>query len=196
MIYLALHGETVWNQQHRFQGRLDSPLTANGANQALLVGNKLRQLIDDPAGCIVMSSPLGRTMHTARTICDVIGIEPEQIKQDDRLIEIDLGSWSGLTRAEVEAKWPDAISGASRYDRYFRYLDGESLEAVTARIRSWLDEVKNLSHPVIAITHGIASQILRGLYADIPMEDAISLEIARDKIFLLHKKRIDRISCS
>lgn len=37
-IYLALHGETEWNQQRRFQGRLDSPLTETGLEQARRAG--------------------------------------------------------------------------------------------------------------------------------------------------------------
>jgi probable phosphoglycerate mutase len=32
-VYLARHGQTVWNLDGRQQGRLDSPLTSEGAMQ-------------------------------------------------------------------------------------------------------------------------------------------------------------------
>lgn len=195
MIYLALHGETVWNREGRFQGRLDSPLTAKGANQALLIGDRLRHLINDPNTCLVTSSPLNRARRTARTICGVLGIDEELVKLDDRLMEIDLGGWSGLTRTEVEAKWPHALNSARRYD-YFRSPDGETLEAITSRISSWLDEVRGASAPIIVVTHGIARRILRGVYAGIPTVDALSLEVTRDALFKLDGGQIERIPAS
>ena len=104
MIYLVLHGETEWNRQRRFQGRLDSPLTPYGLEQARRVGSTLGRLIKDPAMCRLMSSPLGRARQTAEIICAALGVSSVQLALDPRLMEIDLGSWAGLTRAEVEAK--------------------------------------------------------------------------------------------
>lgn len=34
-LYILRHGETLWNQQGRFQGQKDSPLTDKGRQQAL-----------------------------------------------------------------------------------------------------------------------------------------------------------------
>ena len=41
ILYLARHGETVWNRDGRFQGRLDSPLTRRGLDQARRMGETL-----------------------------------------------------------------------------------------------------------------------------------------------------------
>ena len=49
MIYLVRHGRTVFNQEGRYQGGLDSPLTPLGLGQAARVGRLLRGLIGDPS---------------------------------------------------------------------------------------------------------------------------------------------------
>ena len=42
MLYLVRHGETELNWAGRMQGRMDSPLTARGRDQAGRVGEKLQ----------------------------------------------------------------------------------------------------------------------------------------------------------
>ena len=60
-----------------------------------------------------------------------------------------MGSWDGLTKAEVAACFSDRLAGTTRFDWYFRAPDGETYEAARERARSWLDEQ---SGPVIAIS--------------------------------------------
>ena len=196
MIYLVLHGETEWNRQRRFQGRLDSPLTPEGLEQANRVGIALSRIVENVAGCQIVSSPLGRARHTAEVICEKLKMPPTRLVLDPRLMEIDLGSWAGLTRANVEERWPRPLEGANRYDWYFRSPDGERLDAVTARLRQWLTDTANSGAITIAVTHGIASRILRGLYACLSMEQALSLEISRDAIFRLANRKIEKIECT
>jgi broad specificity phosphatase PhoE len=195
VIYLVLHGETEWNRERRFQGRLDSPLTPTGREQAGRAGQILARLIDDPSAWTLTSSPLGRARETAGVIGDALGIEPGAIELDERLAEFDLGSWSGLTRAAIEARWPRMLDDASRYDWYFRSPDGETLADLTERLRGWLADVGQTGQSKIAVTHGVASRVLRGLYAGLAVEAAIALEISRDVIFRLSAGSIDRISC-
>lgn len=194
MFYLTLHGETEWNFERRFQGQLDSPLTEHGVQQARLMGVTLRRLLGDASGCPVVSSPLGRACRTAEIICEVLGMESRQIETDARLAEINLGSWAGLTRNEVEARWPRPLDGAGRYDWYFRSPDGETLDDLTARVRRWLRDAA-LRDRVIAVSHGVTSRVLRGLYASIAESEALKLEVSRDAVFRLRDGSVDRISC-
>ena len=195
MIYLVLHGETEWNRQRRFQGRLDSPLTSEGLEQARQVGRTLAHLVRDASTCRIISSPLGRSRRTAEIVCEAMGVPIERLSLDARLMEIDLGSWAGLTREEVEAKWPRPLAGANRYDWYFRSPDGEPLETASARLREWLSDTDRNDATAIAVSHGVASRILRGLYANIPMGDALALEVSRDVVFKLADGIIQRIQC-
>jgi broad specificity phosphatase PhoE len=194
MFYLTLHGETEWNRERRFQGQLDSPLTDRGVEQAHLMGATLRELLGDSTGCTIVSSQLGRARRTAEIICEVLGISPRAIETDARLAEIDLGSWAGMTRDEVAARWPGALDGSGRYDWYFRSPDGETLDAVSSRVRQWLSEAAGRDR-MIAVSHGVTSRILRGLYGGIANSAALELEVSRDVVFRLHDGSIDRIPC-
>ena len=60
-IYLARHGETLWNKTQRLQGQLDSELTSLGKIQSLDVANKLVTKNID----LIISSPLGRALESA-----------------------------------------------------------------------------------------------------------------------------------
>ena len=64
-IYLFRHGETEWNVAGKMQGRLDSPLTERGRQQALAHGRLLAKL--PPPDCYWVS-PAGRTRATAHLI--------------------------------------------------------------------------------------------------------------------------------
>jgi broad specificity phosphatase PhoE len=194
VLYLTLHGETEWNRERRFQGQLDSPLTQHGVEQAHRMGITLRELLGDATGYVVVSSPLGRAQRTAEIICEVLGLESRLIETDARIAEINLGSWAGLTRSEVEARWPRPLDGAGRYDWYFRSPDGETLDDLAARVRDWLADAAGRDR-MIAVSHGVTSRILRGLYGGLETSDALALEVSRDVVFRLHDKGVDRVSC-
>ena len=88
MIFLIRHGQTEFNLQRRLQGRMDSPLTELGIEQARRMGRVLKQAVSDPETWTIISSPLGRTRRTAEIVCETIGLGCE-IETDDRLMEID-----------------------------------------------------------------------------------------------------------
>jgi broad specificity phosphatase PhoE len=194
MFFLTLHGETEWNRERRFQGQLDSPLTEHGVAQAHLMGATLRELLGASTKCAIVSSPLGRARRTAEIICQVLGMDSRKIETDARLQEINLGSWAGFTRDEVEARWPRALDGAGRYEWYFKSPDGETLDQVTARVGQWLSDSAQRER-MIAVSHGVTSRVLRGLYGGIAAPVALTLEVSRDVVFMLRDGTIDRIPC-
>jgi len=194
MIYLALHGETEWNRERRIQGRLDSKLTAHGIEQAHRMGATLKRLMGEGARCDIIS-PLGRTMATARIICEMLGIETRSIETDLRLAEVDLGSWAGLTREEVGTRWLGELQGPARREWYFRSPDGETFDHVSARVGSWLTDMEARPHSIVAITHGFASRVLRGVYAQLAHDEALALEVSRDAIAILADGSIRREPC-
>jgi probable phosphoglycerate mutase len=156
-IYLLRHGETEWNAVHRFQGKLDSPLTQRGVAQAEQCGRMLAAVVGKVDAMV--ASPLGRARQTAEII-HALGVYPE-LRLDERLAEVSLGCWDGLTHARIDAGWPGARDGATRYDWYFRSPDGESHASAEARLRDWLGEQQGT---VVAVAHGLVGRILRGVY--------------------------------
>jgi probable phosphoglycerate mutase len=192
MIYLIRHGRTEFNVEGRFQGHCDSPLTPLGLEQAAANGARIKSLIGDPSGWRLETSPLGRALHTAQIIANVAGLAAPI--PDDRLREVSLGSWDGLTDEDIALAYPDAAKGATRYDIFFRSPDGERFEALRARLQSWLDEALDDGRPRIAVSHGVAGRVLRGLYAGLDREVMLKLPTPQDAVFRLADGRIEEIA--
>jgi broad specificity phosphatase PhoE len=192
-MFLALHGQTEWNRDGRVQGRLDSPLTEHGRRQAVTAGRILGGQNLVPGTFEMVCSPLGRTCETARIIAAELGFDISAIRNEARLQEVSLGAWEGHTRAEVEARWPELSAGSNRYDWFFRSPDGETYDDVAARLRQWLEANAHRDR-LIVVTHGIASRVLRGLYAGLAAEDALQLEVARDAVFRLADGQIAKLT--
>jgi len=171
-LYILRHGETLWNVEGRFQGALDSPLTPRGESQAISMGHALRSL--GVAGFRWLSSPAPRAVRTATL---ARGAPPDAT--DPRLIEIGMGDWSGLTREEIDARWPGP-EDEDMMTFYARIPNGESLPAVAARAAALLAA---LDGPTILVTHGLTSRILRGLILGLPVEALSELPGGHGMIF-------------
>jgi broad specificity phosphatase PhoE len=146
-ILLARHGETDWNRDGRFQGQADPPLNRTGRAQAvdLSVALMAEQL------AAVYSSPLRRALETAEVLAASHGLEPVPV---DDLREVDVGSWSGLTRAEVEERFPAQFARWLDYGQGWE--DGETYEEMGRRA---VDALLQLAathdgERVLAVTHG------------------------------------------
>ncbi|HEY1261810.1 MAG TPA: histidine phosphatase family protein [Stellaceae bacterium] len=188
-ILLVRHGETEWNLEGRYQGRLDSPLTARGTAQAQAIGRLLARL-QGTAAMPIFTSPLGRARHTADIIAGCIG-NYSRPRPDDRLREISLGSWDGLTRKEIALRAPELFTGAVRCEWYFRSPDGETYEGFAARVGAWLDEWRD--DDVVVVAHGVVSRVLRGLYGGLDRRVALTLPVPQDAIFRLSAGAIEKI---
>ena len=146
-ILLARHGETDWNREGRFQGWADPPLNATGRAQAVDLSVQL--MAEELAA--VYSSPLRRAYETAEVVAASRGLEPVTV---DALREVDVGSWSGLSRAEIEQRFPE------QYARWLDYgqgwEDGETYEQMVDRVVEALQELAEGrdGERILAVTHG------------------------------------------
>jgi broad specificity phosphatase PhoE len=186
-IYLLRHGETEWNAEERFQGHLDSPLTSRGIAQAQAAARRLTavaHMVD-----AMFSSPLGRARQTS-DILRSLATYPS-VQWDGRLREVSVGSWDGLTHIDIDACWPGLLDEASPFDWFFRSPDGESYDAAAARVLDWLAD---LSGTVIAVSHGLLSRIIRGVYLDLSPEQALQLPVPQDVIWHLRCGKIDTLA--
>jgi broad specificity phosphatase PhoE len=186
-IFLVRHGETEWNRARRYQGWSDSPLTACGIAQAAAFGRRLAAL-PEAAAAEIVASPLGRARRTAEIIAACLGrARPPRL--DERLREVSLGSSDGLLRKEVRARLGPRFA---EWEWYFRTPDGESYDAFAARLAAWLGEVGE--EPLIVVSHGVVTRVLRGLYAGLPRDAALRLAVPQDRIFRLDAGAIEEIA--
>jgi broad specificity phosphatase PhoE len=146
-LLLARHGESDWNRAKRWQGFADRPLTDRGRQQADELADRLDSIELDA----VYSSDLRRARDTAEVVARRKGLV---VSTTPDLREVDVGSWSGLTRAEAEARFPEA------YARWLQggegWEDGETYEQLGARVISAMQRIA-LSHDggrVLVVAHG------------------------------------------
>jgi broad specificity phosphatase PhoE len=102
-ILLARHGESDWNRAGRWQGYADRPLTELGREQARALADRLEEIELEA----VYSSDLLRARQTAEIVAATKSLQVTTVPE---LREVDVGSWSGLTRAEAERRFPDGFA--------------------------------------------------------------------------------------
>lgn len=155
-VILARHGETEWNIAGRAQGRADSPLTAAGIEQAQALGRNLAaQGVEH-----IVSSTLGRALHTAEVVAEIIGCE---VSVDERFVERAFGELEGRFVAEAlveNAQWAEVVRG---HDPLAAAGGSESLSDVAQRALPALEALHVLPYRRVAvITHGHCLTALLG----------------------------------
>jgi broad specificity phosphatase PhoE len=147
IILLARHGQSDWNATRRWQGHADRPLTEKGRAQARELTARLEHIELDA----VYSSDLRRAWETAAEVARAQGLE---LVQYPELREVDVGSWSGLTRTEAETRFPE---GFARWrEGYPGWDDGESYEAMTDRVLGTIHGIASAHQDgrVLVVSHG------------------------------------------
>lgn len=148
-LILIRHGETIWNQQGRWQGHLDSDLTPVGRQQAEALGACLAAAGFD----ILYSSDLGRACHTAEAIAARTG---RPIIAAPGLRERALGVFQGLTTSEIRARFPLEYEQFQARDPDHVVPEGESLRAKHERAVRTLERIaaSHAGQRVVVVTHG------------------------------------------
>jgi broad specificity phosphatase PhoE len=115
------------------------------------------------------------------------------VRLDDRLCEVSIGGWEGLSQAEIIALAPGTFDGDGRHNWCFCAPNGETYAEFEARLAGWLSEISD-HLALIIVTHGIVARVLRGLYGGLPRSPALSLPIPQDRVFRLADGKIEIIS--
>jgi broad specificity phosphatase PhoE len=144
------HGESEWNAQGRWQGWADPPLSELGRRQAIEAGKRLRH----EGFTAVASSDLLRARRTAQLAAGALGL-PGDVHIEADLREFDVGFWSGLTRAQIEAAWPVEFADW-RAGRRDRTPGGEVRKTFVARLVAALERVAAVfaGQTTLVISHG------------------------------------------
>jgi broad specificity phosphatase PhoE len=147
VIVFARHGQTAPNRDGLVLGRADPELTDEGRRQAELLAAALAE----ETVAQILTSPLRRARQTAEAIGAACGVP---VAVDERLVEIDWGTWEGrpagsLAVADVDRWRKDS---AERCEADPVAPEGESLESLSRRVESFcldtLDEGL-----VVAVSH-------------------------------------------
>jgi broad specificity phosphatase PhoE len=104
----------------------------------------------------VYASDLQRARETAEIVAAPHGVP---VRTDPGLREIDIGSWSGLTRNEIDERFPNG-----------ERPDGESREQHAARVLAAVERIarENAGRRVLLVTHGGTMRALHGHVSEEP----------------------------
>lgn len=171
-LYIARHGETDWNLEHRLQGSTDRPLNETGRRQAVELADALKGIRLDA----IYSSTLSRSRDTARTVAG----NTMTVKSLDGLRERNYGHYQGGSDTAPEYlrrldDWTDRLD------------DGESLNQLLARSRDSLAQIRR-EHPtgnVLIVAHRITNQMLLRALLDLTPEQTVKIVQDNDEVYLV-----------
>jgi len=150
-LILVRHGRTSWNADGRFQGRADIPLDDVGRAQARALAPRVAEL----GPHAVVSSPLARARETAEALASACGLG---VRFDERLVEIDVGTWAGKRMADAQADLPDMADRLAAGIDFRRSATGETAREAGARVASVLRQVAghDADGTTVIVGHGLA----------------------------------------
>lgn len=171
ILHLLRHGTLLPNPERRFVGQRDIPLSEEGRRQARF----RRQELSTVPLREVWTSDLPRCREMTAIIMEG-RLCP--VRTDASFREISLGAWEGLTMAEVEERFPGAVS--ARGQDFWNYAPegGESfgmlarrvLPALGARLRPLPDDAH-----VLLVAHSGVNRMILMRYMALGMRDFFSI---------------------
>lgn len=156
-LLLVRHGQSEWNAMGRWQGKANPPLTDLGKEQALLAAKKL------PDFSILASSDLVRARETAEIFAKAHDKDSNDILIEPQVQERDAGEFSGLTRDEIDKKFPGYLAQN-------RWPSGwEPDDVLIKRLREGLGRIitsSTESDSIVVVTHGGCIYALESLLGE------------------------------
>jgi 2,3-bisphosphoglycerate-dependent phosphoglycerate mutase len=148
-VTIVRHGETEWNVAMRLQGMQNSVLTENGIRQANMVAEALRHNNYH----FIIASDLGRAIETAEAINRYHSLT---IQKEPLLRERNFGVMEGLTREEIQEKYPEVHRGYMERQGTYQVPQGESLTEFYLRVTEGLKMITSRykGKNILIVTHG------------------------------------------
>lgn len=165
-LYVVRHGETDYNVQGRYSGVTDIELNENGIAQARITAEGLKQYPID----IIIASPLKRARMTAEIIQNCIN-KPIVIVDDFK--ERSVGVYEGLTREEVQNKYPELWNQNVLRQMECTLHEGESIRQTKDRVHKGLSYlIENYKDKnIVLVTHGFVSRVIYGYFNEVTEEE-------------------------
>jgi broad specificity phosphatase PhoE len=158
-LWLIRHAESTWNAAGLWQGQSDPPLSEAGRLQA----ERLAEALVDEQVDVVVTSDLARTRETAELVARRLGLA---LHAEPGLRELDAGTWSGSSRAEIERRDGTLLADFDTGDPEVRAGGGECRREVAHRARRALAawSRRHAGARLAVVTHsGVIRSLLPGV---------------------------------
>jgi probable phosphoglycerate mutase len=155
-LYFLRHGQTALSRDDAFCGSgLDPELTAEGLEMARSFADAYHNI----SWSAVYSSPLQRTITTARPLCETLSLK---LEVRDDLKEIGYGKWEGQTRETVNRDYHDDYLRWLADPAWYPPTEGEMAVTIAHRALCVIEEIKQRfsTGNVLVVSHKATIRII------------------------------------
>ncbi len=173
-IIFLRHGQAINNTQRILAGRTPGvPLTEKGVDQA----EKAAKFLEDMNISAIYSSPIERATDTANIVGKHNSID---VRIDDRLIELDMGKFTGMPYDEIFSSHGNVFMKFYKGELEIAHNGVETFADVKKRVLGMVDHVIE-NHPdenVVLVTHMDPIKAMLSTIVSLSPENLFELIIA------------------
>lgn len=178
-IWLFRHGILEPNPERRFVGQREVALTSAGRLQYEQLATDFVSEVGTKVPTAIFCSDLARCLECAeilrRAFRPHAGSMP--VLPDPGFREISLGAWEGLTKAEVEKRYPGALDERAADYADYAPAGGESFAMVQRRALVALLRAR-LKYPegmLVVVGHAGVNRTILADYLALPLENVLRI---------------------
>lgn len=176
-LVLIRHGQSIWNQENRFTGWVDVPLSAQGVQEAKAAARQLKDNTFD----VAYTSALRRAQDTLTIILDTLGWDIPVIR-DQALNERFYGDLQGLNKDECRAQYGPEQVKIWRRSYETPPPNGEALKDTAARTlpffeRCIMGDIRQ-GKSVLVAAHGNSNRSIVMKLDKLTGDEVVALELA------------------
>jgi len=154
-VMLVRHGETDWNKEEVFRGRIDVKLNTTGLQQAEETGRFLSEMRLN----VIYSSPLSRAQDTAEKIAQ---FQSSKVITEENFTDINFGEWQGLSLRDVKERYKENYLTWKNEPHRVKFSKGESLQDVSERSINALQRLiqKHAEETCAIVSHRVICKVM------------------------------------
>ncbi|MBD2773959.1 histidine phosphatase family protein [Iningainema tapete] len=154
-LYLLRHGETFYSRTGGYCGDLDPELTPEGTQMASSFADAYSSI----PWTAIYSSPMKRTIATAKPLCDATGME---MQLRDGLKEIRYGEWEDKTQEYVKQHYAEDYIRWLTEPAWNPPTGGETSVQIASRAMLVIAEIeqKHTTGNVLVVSHKATLRII------------------------------------
>ena len=173
-IIFLRHGQAINNTERILAGRTPGvPLTEKGLDQA----KKAAKFLEDMNISAIYSSPIERAKNTAEIVGEHNSVD---VKIDERLIELDMGKFTGMPYEQIFSSHGNVFMKFYRGELEIAHNGVETFADVKKRVLGIVDHVID-NHPnenVVLVTHMDPIKAMLSTVVSLSPENLFELIIA------------------
>ena len=183
-IIFLRHGQAKNNTDRILAGRTPGvPLTDTGIKQAKQTG----KLLEDMNISAIYSSPIQRAKHTAEIVGEHNSVD---VTIDDRLIELDMGKFTGVPYDEIFTNHGNVFMKFYNGELEIAHNGVETFADVKKRVLGIVDHVieKHPDENVVLVTHMDPIKAMLSTIVDLSPTNLFELIIANASLNIFREK--------